>query len=204
MNSFRLVLSIVLIALGCIAAILPDQYRRAATLSERELQEEMKLKTYYLDVDQLADLLIQQDPSIRLIDLRDAAAYGDKTLPGALNIPADSVLSPNWLGYFDQAARKNVLFSQGDELSLETWKQLRRQGFPEVYLLEGGLDAWQAHILDPQAPPVTAPAAAQALYQQRVAAKQYFTGEKVKKVAPAAPAVPIQRRKKKMVQGGCS
>jgi len=204
MNSIRLVLSVVLIALGCIAAILPDSSRRAATLSEQELQEEMKRKTYYLNVDQLADLLIQQDPSIRLIDLRGAADYAEKTLPGALNIPLDSVLSPNWLGYFDQASYKNVLFSNGSTLSSQAWRQLRQRGFPEVYLLEGGLEAWHTHILDPQAPLSTAPAAAHALYRQRLGAKQHFTGEKAAQTAPAAPAVPIQRRKKKVVEGGCS
>ena len=201
----RIVLSVVFLAMSAIAAMLPQKRNRYVELNAAELLTELQRQEYYITPDALADLLIQQDPSVRLIDLRSPAEFAAYSLPGAVNIPLDSLLTDNWLGYVDQDVKQNIFFSNGSTLSTEGWMLVRQMGFRHNYVLQGGLNAWFTTIVHPRPPRSTAPAEDWARYRQRLGASQFFTGKGAE--APAntgsAPA-PIPRRQKKAVKGGCS
>ncbi len=206
MNS-RTLLSLAIVLLGAVAAFLPTKKNNSAKLSATEMMRELELETFRISTDELANSLINADPSIMLIDLRDAAVYEKNPLPGALNIPFDSIMSENWLPYFDQVrTRKNILYSDTDAKALEAWMLVRQKGMKNNYVLTGGVETWEKTIIKPELPKTSEPEEAFALYQKRLAASAFFTGKgldsgssklKVKKM-------PIKRRKKKAVEGGCS
>lgn len=199
----RIILSVVIVVLGATAAILPERSNSYVELNEHQMLQEMLLSENYITVDELSDLLIDGDPSVRIIDVRAAMDY-KKPIPRAINIPFDSIFSENYIGYFDQFAMKNVIYSQNDQLAVQVWMLMKQQGFKNNYLLEGGLEAWKTKILDPQAPDTSDPQEAFELYRKRLASKQYFTGSKSLPVIKMEPIAPIQRRAKKKVEGGCS
>jgi sulfur-carrier protein adenylyltransferase/sulfurtransferase len=204
--NFRFILSLALLFLGFVAAILPQRSNPSAELDARQLLAEMRLETYVVTVDELADALINADPSWQLIDLRSPADFAEFHLPGALNIPFDSLLTEAWQPYLDQSARRNVFYGNGTSLARQAWYLTRQMGYQHNYILEGGLNNWFDTILFPKEPAETEGAEALARYQRRLGAKQFFTGAGAQAADPgeAAARKPVPARKKKMVSGGCS
>tara|TARA_B100001250_G_scaffold409761_1_gene434764 strand:+ start:1089 stop:1697 length:609 start_codon:yes stop_codon:yes gene_type:complete len=199
----RELLTVIVLALGITGAMLPGRKNDSIALNEREMLQEMLLETNYVSVDELAHLLISGDPSIQLIDVRPASEFKDP-LPRAINIPIDSIFTENYAYLFDQFIKKNVLYGLDDELATQVWMIMKQQGFKNNYLLKGGLNEWNAVILDPELPPQTASKDEFDLYEKRMASRQFFTGAKSLPKIEFTPIAPIQGRKKKKVQGGCS
>jgi len=201
----RIIISIIMISLGSIAAMLPKTKNSSIQLKADELLREMKRQTYVISADELADLLINQDPSILLIDVRDSVDYAQYHLPGAINIPLKELLDPEWAPYVDQISQKNIFYSNGTTLSSEAWILTKQIGFRNNYILGGGLNKWFSTIIKPEFPATSAPSETWALYETRKAASQYFTGSKAAdKEENAVILPPIPRKKKTRVQGGCS
>jgi len=173
-------------------------------LNADQLLRETKLETYKISSDELADGLINQDPSIQLIDVRSPEAYKAFHLPGAVNIPIDSLFDEDWLPYVDQIARRNIFYCNGSTLANQAWILTKQLGINNNFVLRGGLNEWFGTIIDPEEPSVDAPSEDWDLYHSRIAAKQYFTGAKA--AAPKKEIIksPVPRRQKKRIQGGCS
>lgn len=199
----REILSIIILALGTIAAMLPNRKNDSIQLNETELLNEMLLETNYISPDELSHYLISGDPGIRLIDVRDTADFKNP-LPRAINIPVDSIFSDNYAFIFDQLSVKNVIYASSDIKAVQVWMIVEQLGYRNNYLLKGGLEAWKSTILNPERPPISAAQEEMELYEQRLAAKQYFTGVKALPKTDFKPMVPIEGRKKKKVAGGCS
>ncbi|MCG8388991.1 MAG: rhodanese-like domain-containing protein [Cytophagales bacterium] len=201
----RVIISIVILAFGGVAAVLPGRQNDAILLNERQVLQEVLQKANYFSVDELAHLLVSGDPSIRVLDLRPVVDFKEP-IPGALNIPLDSLFSENYAYLFDQDVMKNVLYSDDDQVATQVWMIITQLGYKNNYLLKGGLSEWNASILNPVYPGVTASQEALDRYQKRLAIRQYFTGTQMLPPAdlfkPLSP--PIKGRKKKKVEGGCS
>ncbi|MFY0624707.1 MAG: rhodanese-like domain-containing protein [Reichenbachiella sp.] len=199
----REILSVVILALGITAAMLPSRKNDSIQLTEKELLQEMLLKTNYVSVDELAHLLIIGDPSIQLIDVRPMNEFKEP-LRGAINIPLDSVFSERYAYLFDQDIMKNIIYGEGDQVSTQVWVMMKHLGYANNYLLKGGLKAWNRDILNPVYPDQIAPQDEFDLYERRSAARQFFTGAKALPKIEFKPMAPVGGRKKKRVEGGCS
>ena len=194
---------VIIIFLGMTAAMLPAKKNDSMVLTEHELLQEMLRANNYLTTDELAEKLILGDPSIQLIDVRPVKAFEDP-LPGAINIPIDSLFSDNWIFYFDQGVRQNVIYGLDDALATQVWMITRQLGYKNNYLLKGGLNEWKATIMDPAVPETTASGMEWDVYRKRMAARQYFAGDRALPQIEIQQVLPIQQRKKKRVAGGCS
>jgi rhodanese-related sulfurtransferase len=202
----RFIISIILLCLGFIAAILPQKKNSSIELDAQQLLSEIQLETYVISIDEMANAMINNDPEYQLIDVRTKEEYEKFSLPGAMNIPLDSLFNEEWSLYIDQVARKNVFYCNGTTQASEAWMLTRQKGFQNNYILRGGLNNWFATIIEPEEPSATNGEEDIFDYQARLGAKQFFTGagaadntsgkKKAKK--------PVPRRKKKMVAGGCS
>ena len=197
----RQIISVLILMLGLIAAILPPERTTYKKWTKQELTIELKKDTYYLTTDELAHLLIGGDPSIQLIDVRTSA---DSLLPRAIHIPEDSILNEKFELFFDQEIRKNILYSTDDLVSQQVWMKLKLKGYPNVYMLKGGLAAWNTDILDPQHPGASASQNEMNRYSKRSAARLYFTGAKALPKTEFKVILPAGGKKKKRVAGGCS
>jgi rhodanese-related sulfurtransferase len=192
---------------GFVAAILPQRTNSSMQLNAEELLGELDLNTHEISVDAMAEALINRDPAYQLIDLRSPEAFGEYHLPGAINIPFDSLFNWDMVPYIDQIARKNVFYSNGTSVSSKAWMLTRQKGYVNNYVLQGGLNAWFDTIILPKPPPVTSDARAFALYRKRLGASRHFTGQSVQPAQDQPPAegpAPLIRRERTKVQGGCS
>jgi len=194
---------VIIIFLGMTAAMLPAKKNDSVALTEHELLQEMLRANNYLTTDVLAEKLIMGDPSIQLIDVRPTREFEDP-LPGAINIPIDSLFSENWIFYFDQGVRQNIIYGLDDALATQVWMITRQLGYKNNYLLKGGLNEWKQTIINPVVPETTASGMEWDLYRKRMAARQYFTGDRALPQIEIQQVIPIQQRKKKRVAGGCS
>ncbi len=203
----RLILAAIIIPLGLIIAAVPENTTKQFRLTAVELLEEVKDGTQFIHPDQVADMIIQKDPTLQIIDVRSAAEFEKFSLPGAINIPLVDILNPEWDVYINQDIDINVFYSNGTNDANQAWMITRQLGYENNYVLRGGLNYWVETIMNPKALKTTSPNEEILKYNLRKGAGMALGGAAVN-TAPAtmtkSSKPPIKRRKKKKgVQGGC-
>jgi rhodanese-related sulfurtransferase len=159
-------LAIVPVVLAIILALLPD---KSNSIDSKRNQKNLKSAKYtgvtpnnlllesvndnrFIQPDELAKVIIGNDPSYFLVDLRDSVQYAKFTLPGALNIPYEKILTEENQAVFDSDHYNVVLFSNGTIMSDQVWMILRRVGIKNVKVLNGGLNQFYQLYLNPPKP----------------------------------------------------
>jgi rhodanese-related sulfurtransferase len=194
---------------GFIAIFLPNTEPYEHVIGESELIYEIGKEGRYITTDEVAQAIIENDPSFILVDIRTPEEYAKYTIDGAINIPYNKVMDEGNVDYFNQDVYTTILFSNGSSLADQTWLRLRSFDYQGNKVLKGGLNEWYKTILNPQKPndiELTSKQSDQYLF--RKGASIYFTGAQVvgnapKKSKSKGKAAPIIKRKKKEVSGGC-
>lgn len=202
-NAYKLILVLILIlAVGLV--LLPEKHKQEKVKPE-ELFHKINNTSRYLSPDHVAEKLINEDPSVFLIDVRSPDQFADYTLPGSFNIPLDEMALADWADYFNQEGVDVILFSNSDLHAEQAWVIGTRYGYTNMYILQGGLNQWYKDIMQPTPPAETASNQEFDLYAFRKAAYQYFGGGSLVESSSDQPKeVPVVKRKKKAVaEGGC-
>jgi sulfur-carrier protein adenylyltransferase/sulfurtransferase len=164
-------LALVPIVLSIVLAFLPD---KSNSIDAKRNQKSLKSAKYtgvtpgnlllesvnsnrFIQPDELAKVIIGQDPSYLLVDLRDSVQYRKFTLPGAINIPYEKILTEENQAVFDSEAYNVVLFSNGTIVPDQVWIVLRRAGIKNLKVLNGGLNQFYQLYLNPPKPLETDP-----------------------------------------------
>ena len=136
----------------------------------------------HIEPEELADRLVERDPSLFLVDVRTPAEFQAFHLPGAVNVALPdlpTVLAPRK----DQGII--VLYSNGMTHPAQARDALARLGYRNVYLLSDGLEGFIRRCLKPvslRTEPLPASAAA------RINAWRQFVYGDPPAAAPAAGA----------------
>jgi len=204
-------LSLVLMILALVIAFVPENTTRPYKLTAEQLLTEIRTGTQFISPDEVADKIIQKDPSIQLIDVRNPREFDQFSLPGAINIPLQDILSENWVDVLNQGTKMNIFYSNGSTEANEAWLLTRQLGYQNNYVLQGGLNYWMETVLNPSKPGTIGSNDEIARYDFRKAASMALGGGNVSAIAPAvssgkAPAqkpgvVPVKKKKK--AAGGC-
>jgi rhodanese-related sulfurtransferase len=204
----RTLLALIFVTLGLIIAAVPQNTTKPYKLTAGDMLAEVNSGAHFIAPESVADMIINKDPSLSLIDVRNPAEFEKYSLPGAVNIPSAELLSEKYTDVFDQDVKMNVLYSNGSVTATEAWMILRQLGYENIYVLEGGLNYWFDAILNPQKPSSTSPDEELAKYDFRKSAGAALGGggavkaEENQGSLPAKPAVKIAPKKKKAA-GGC-
>ena len=202
MNRNYIFLTILMLALA-LGTLFLNKEKEYEQINPEELLWEIIQPTRYVSTDQIAKMIIAKDPTLELVDVRDAASYNNFSLPGAVNVPFADILKPESQDYFGLPGIKVVFYSNDDIKSDQAWVITKRMGYKDTYVLKGGLNEWVETIIQPKQPPETAPYTEHELYQFRKGAQMYFTGAKVESSVKKTE-VKVRRRKKATVAaGGC-
>jgi len=183
MNKRYLLLAVIIMALGVGILFMP------AKDSANQTQPELLLSAIddpsrFLTTDDITDRLVKMDPALMLIDVRPEAQFKAFSIPGAINIPVDSLLSPSVQELLNQKEMDKVFYSNSDVTSDLAWIICKRMGLQRIYVMQGGVNKWFSTIVKAEKPGETAPAEAIELYQFRIAACQHFFGSAEMATAP--------------------
>ncbi|MEZ4996188.1 MAG: rhodanese-like domain-containing protein [Bacteroidales bacterium] len=201
-------LALFVIPLGIIIAAVPPDRVKHFRLTADELLQEAGAGVQFISPDVVADMLVQKDPSLRLIDVRTPEEFDAYHMEGAVNIPLSSLLSDEYADILNQEAYMNVLYSNGSVYANQAWMITRQLGYENNFVLEGGLNYWFGNILSPEAPSQTSPNEEFAKYDFRKSAAAALGGGSIVAAEGDAPAVkavkpPVTSKAKKKASGGC-
>ncbi len=201
-------LAIFIIPLGLIIAAVPQNKTKPYKLTADQLLNEANTRTQYISPETVADMIVKKDPSFQLIDVRAQDDFDKFSLPGAINIPVNDLLSDTYTDLLNQDVKMNIFYSNGTITANEAWMVTRQLGYKNNYVLEGGLNYWFEAILNPQKPATTSPDEEFAKYDFRLSAGKALGGGDAVQTSqsqspptskPAVRAIP----KKKKAAGGC-
>jgi rhodanese-related sulfurtransferase len=204
MNKTYVVLALILVLLG--AGLFYFQGKPyVMEVQPKALLNDINENTRYVSVDELAERLINGDPSVQLIDVRDPYDYMDFALPGAENMPLPEMLLEEYLQMLDAYGKDFIFYSNGDIIANQAWVIAHRMEYKNLYVLKGGVNCWFETIIQPKAPAQSEPQEAIDLYQFRLGARQYFTGggAAIETAAPAEGIEFTRKKKSSAVEGGC-
>ncbi len=201
-------LAFFIIPLGIIIAAVPPDRVRHFRLTADELLQEAGAGVQFVSPDAVADMLVQKDPSLRLIDVRTPEEYDSFHMENAINIPLSSLLSDEYTDILNQDAYMNIFYSNGSVYANQAWMITRQLGYENNFVLEGGLNYWFGNILSPQAPSQTSPNEEFAKYDFRKSAAAALGGGNIVTTEGSATAVraakpPVTSKAKKKPSGGC-
>jgi len=203
-----LFMSLILIILAGGTLLLPEKYN-SEELSPEQLLTEINDNTRYLTTDEVAHIIISQNPYYLLIDVRDTVSYNNFRLPGAVNIPLENILDKNdegnykWEAYLNQDLRKNIFYSNGTVYAHQAWMLTRRLNFKNNYVLEGGLNNWIETVIQVPSPEMGASNKDIEQYSFRKAASMFFGGggSVTNDDSGSAPVFTTRKKEKGEVEG---
>ena len=181
------ILAMGLLAAGFVALFAGDPYRGShVTMDTRDLAIRAGKGADSVQARQVADWIIQGRNDFRLIDLRGGTDFAAYHIPTAQNVPLAS-LSPDFAAHNETI----ILYSDDGTEAAKAWFLLDAQGFKSVYLLDGGLRAWQDAVLFPKKSAETDTAA----FERQVQVARFFGGTPQADGAagPTATAVPLPK-----------
>ncbi len=204
----RIWLALFIIPLGLIIAAVPQNTTKPYKLTADQLLAEANTRTQFVSPEAVADMVVNKDPLLQLIDVRSQEEFEKFSLPGAINIPLADLLSDQHTDILNQDLRMNVFYSNGTLQANEAWMITRQLGYTNNYVLEGGLNYWFDSILNPEKPSSTSSDEEFAKYDFRKGAGQALGGgsavqNEQLQVSPAAKPVIKAVAKKKKASGGC-
>lgn len=205
----RVLLALFIIPLGLIIAAVPQNKTKPYRLTADQLLEEVNTRTQYITPEDVADMIVNKDPSLQLIDVRSQEEFEKYSLQGAINIPLSDLLSDKYTDILNQDVKMNVFYSNGTVQSNEAWMITRQLGYTNNYVLEGGVNYWFDAILNPQKPATANSDEEFAKYDFRKSAGQALGGgmavqfnDNQSASAAAKPVIKAAPKKKK-ASGGC-
>jgi rhodanese-related sulfurtransferase len=209
-NATRILMAAML-AFGLVALFVGNPYRGSKMLIDtQELAMIVGQKVDHVDATDLADRIIQGNIDFTLIDLRDARDYDTYHIPTAINMQMAAI-------DFDLLPRNEtiILYSGGGIHSAQAWFLFKARGYPSVYMILDGLNAWTDDVLYPvRSEGLQGEALVE--FEKRAEVAKFFGGkprnagsasESVEPtVLPEAPApvtVPVQSNTKRKRREGC-
>jgi len=210
--AFRYIMLAAILILLAGGLVLLPKYQKHEGIKPQELLSNVISPERYITTDQVAEKLINRDPSFILIDVRDEKSYSNYSLPNAINIPLEKLLDEDSRAYLNQIQFDVVLFSNDHFYADQAWILCNRLGFKNIRVLKGGVNSWFTTIINPEMPDQDMPAEAFDLYSTRKAGSMYFgvvypeqaeiAGSESNIEAPKR-VITVQKKKKRVAEGGC-
>ena len=143
------------VALGVLFIFMPD---RKTSLIEKVTDSTYVVShpTAAMDVDELAFRIVDNEPNVRIIDVRSSAEYGKLALPGLNSIQISDFFSKDAGALLSQRQIKKVIVGDNETQERTVYLLLQELGYENLAMLRGGFDAFDKTILNPSilSPPV--------------------------------------------------
>ena len=171
----RIKYSVLLVGVGIILAFLPFDAAQTFQLKSNELLARSASDSMYISVDQVARAVNSEDSTIQIIDVRSAAQFRACNIPSSINIPFDDLQNPLWEATLNQKKVKNILYGNGDQTASYAWTIVTGLGYPNNYVMKGGLNEWFRTVMLSQYSGEKITPAENARFENRLNARKAFT-----------------------------
>ena len=141
----------ILLFLGLIIALSPVDHFNKKEISQAELIKQLNSESVYVQPDELAHWIINDDPGYQLIDLRSDEDYTKYNIPGNLHLNFEKLTDSQTFEIIDPY-KMIVLTSNGNTRAAQAWIFLRQLGYNDVYILAGGVNHWVNIFSNPNLP----------------------------------------------------
>ncbi|MDX2427483.1 MAG: YeeE/YedE thiosulfate transporter family protein [Xanthomonadales bacterium] len=107
-------------------------------------ESEAKLKERAVQISSAEFIKYRDDSKIKIIplDVREERYYNQFHISGAVHVPLDQVQAKAKELQFEAANTIFVTISNDEAAATEAWKILKAESVPNIYILEGGINAW--------------------------------------------------------------
>ena len=164
------ILGIAALFLGALAVVAGSPSRSKGSLDVNQLAKIVEGEEDHVTAVELARMIRDRTPNLRIVDIRDSADFDQYHIPNAERFDLDRLVLEKF-----SPAETVVLYSGGGAHAAQGWVFLRALGLTKVYFLRGGLDEWLDEVINPQFPR-NATAAERAEIDSISALSRYFDG----------------------------
>ena len=135
-------LALFVIPLGIIIAAVPPDRVKHFRLTADELLQEAGAGVQFVSPDVVADMLVQKDPSLRLIDVRTPEEFARGHIRQSKLIPLSNFGEQLPLAKLKQDKPVLIVCESGMR-ARRAAAMLDKQGYTDVAVLDGGVRSWQ-------------------------------------------------------------
>jgi rhodanese-related sulfurtransferase len=203
MFSIRFQVSAILVLLSSLIILLPDARQSSGELNVPRMMEVMNESGQFLTVDQIARMVVYEDTSILLVDVRDPDAYRAVHIPGAVNIPVSDILNPDWAGYLNDPVVRPVFYSNGNTMASEAWMLCTQKGYTGSLIMRGGMNEWYREVMESIFEGDRISAADNATFEVRYRARKFFNRMNSMPDSLKTAFLEVKRQKEAELVGGC-
>lgn len=202
-----------LIILSLIVFVGPKVFKSDEKTPSSQMAEFMSTERY-INSDDLAEKLINKDPSILLIDIRNKSEFDNYHIPTAINIPFENLLDDENKSIINQNKISIIFYSNDHLLADQAWFLTNSSGYKNLIVLKDGLNGFYETILNPNLPSEDMTQEEFEKYTFRKAAGIYFgvpyntaPKKEIIKIEADKPVLkkvePVKKVKVEIEEGGC-
>ena len=202
-------LAFVAILLGLIAVFAGSPYTGSTVaINVKDIALSTVNNSDKIEVLELADWIIKGRSDYTLVDLREEKEFNEYFIPGAANIPIETLPEAGLL------RNQKIIFYADDNLkAAQGWFILKSKDYKGVYILDGGLERWKDDVLFPKLSSVATPE--QVTEFEKIKEVSFFFGgvpqtgtgeevnQKIKLPTPEITSQPNISKPKKKKREGC-
>jgi rhodanese-related sulfurtransferase len=203
MMNIRYKFSIVLVCLGIVSAIMSFGGKKSAALSPEEILAVMMKGENLVSPDQLAEMVVEEDSCVQIVDVRDPLKYKSQSIPGAINIPLAEIFLEDNASVLRSETIKTLLYSDDESISSETWILGMQKGYSNLYILKGGLTEWNRIVMESSFAGEKISAQENALFEKRFKARRLFTSWNAMPDSLKAGFFVAKKTRDRELVGGC-
>jgi rhodanese-related sulfurtransferase len=137
-----------LVAFVVAIALLPDYRSRLLTGAVKEASVAAN-PAVGMTSDELAFRIVDHEPRLRIVDVRSPAAFASASLPGSANLPLADLLGKEAASTLSQRHVKKLIVGDGEDQERAAYFLLKKLGYENLAILEGGMPAFNGTILAP-------------------------------------------------------
>jgi rhodanese-related sulfurtransferase len=168
-------ITLTLLLLGLILALLPLSANRSFIANPEKLLSDILNPDVSFTVDQVAKFIVNEDSTVRLIDLRPAEEFIKLNIPGSVNVPYHDFINSDPDIYLNNKNVSIIFYANCDFYSNYALVYARGLGYENSYVMKGGLSEWFKTVMESKFSGNRISARENALYETRSRAARLFT-----------------------------
>ncbi len=192
-------LTAVAVVVGVLLFALPD--RREAILADaNDAARVGALQVKLMTPDELAFRIIDNEENVQIVDVRDQASYEQLALPRSVRMTLPNLFDKDADKLLSIRHRKKVFVADEEYAARQAALVADELGYRDLYVLQGGMNAFRSDILNWTSPPAASSRWEQDTFRFRTRASQVIPKLIADYRAKNAPAA---KKESKRVVGGC-